>query len=32
VLLAAGRITMCKVDGWQSLGQPLADSAVDLVA
>ncbi len=31
-LLAAGCVTMRKVEGWQSLGQPLADSAVDLVA
>jgi putative transposase len=31
-LLASGQITMRKVDGWQSLGQPLAASAIDLVA
>ena len=29
-LLASGRISMRKVDGWQSLGQPIADSAIDL--
>jgi putative transposase len=31
-LLASGQITMRKVDGWQSLGQPLAASAIDLAA
>ena len=31
-LLAAGQITMRKVDGWQSLGQPIAATAIDLAA
>jgi putative transposase len=31
-LLASGQISMRKVDGWQSLGQPIADSAIDLAA
>jgi len=31
-LLASGQITMRKVDGWQSLGQPTIGSAVDLAA
>jgi putative transposase len=31
-LLASGQIAMRKVDGWQSLAQPLADSAIDLAA
>ncbi len=31
-LLASGQITMRKVDGWQSLGQPIANSTVDLAA
>src|SRR5215213_7504024 len=31
-LLASGQITMRKVDGWQSLGQAPADSAIDLAA
>ncbi len=31
-LLAAGQITMRKVDGWQSLGQPIAASKIDLAA
>jgi transposase-like protein len=31
-LLASGQITMRKVDGWQSLGQPIADTAIDLAA
>ena len=32
-LLASGRITMRKVDGWQTLGEKLADPApVDLAA
>jgi hypothetical protein len=31
-LLASGQITMRKVDGWQTFGQPLAASAVDLAA
>ncbi len=31
-LLASGQITMRKVDGWQSLGQPPSDSAIDLAA
>jgi transposase-like protein len=31
-LLASGQITMRKVDGWQSLGQPIANSTIDLAA
>ena len=31
-LLASGQITMRKVDGWQSLGQPLSVSTIDLAA
>jgi len=31
-LLASGQITMRKVDGWQSLGQPPSNSTIDLVA
>ena len=31
-LLASGQITMRKVDGWQSLGQPTSGSANDLAA
>jgi putative transposase len=31
-LLASGQITMRKVDGWQSLGQPPAKSMIDLAA
>ena len=31
-LLASGQITMRKVDGWQSLGQPLAEPAIDRAA
>jgi transposase-like protein len=31
-LLAAGQITMRKVDGWQTLGEPLTDRAIDLAA
>src|SRR3712207_2968355 len=31
-LLASGQITMRKVDGWQSLGQKPADTAIDLAA
>jgi putative transposase len=31
-LLASGQITMRKVDGWQSLGQPLTANAIDLAA
>ena len=31
-LLASGQITMRKVDGWQSLGQPPSSSAIDLAA
>jgi hypothetical protein len=31
-LLASGQITMRKVDGWQSLAQPPAKSAIDLAA
>ncbi len=31
-LLASGQITMRKVDGWQSLGQPPSTSAIDLAA
>jgi putative transposase len=31
-LLACGQITMRKVDGWQSLGEPPASLPLDLVA
>ena len=31
-LLASGQITMRKVDGWQSLDQPLAEPAIDRAA
>ncbi len=31
-LLASGQITMRKVDGWQSLGQPPSSSMIDLAA
>jgi putative transposase len=31
-LLASGQITMRKIDGWQSLGQPPAKSMIDLAA
>lgn len=31
-LLASGQITMRKVDGWQSLGEPPASMPLDLVA
>jgi putative transposase len=31
-LLASGQISMRKVDGWQSLGQPPAKSTIDLAA
>ena len=31
-LLAAGQVTMRKVDGWQSLGQPPSASTIDLAA
>jgi putative transposase len=31
-LLASGQITMRKVDGWQSLGQPPSTSTIDLAA
>jgi len=31
-LLAAGQITMRKVDGWQTLDQNLADQPIDLAA
>jgi transposase-like protein len=31
-LLASGQITMRKVDGWQTLGQPPAKSMIDLAA
>jgi transposase-like protein len=31
-LLAAGQITMRKVDGWQTLAEPLAERAIDLAA
>jgi transposase-like protein len=31
-LLASGQITMRKVDGWQSLGQPPSGSTIDLAA
>ena len=31
-LLAAGQIALRKVDGWQSLGQPIAERVIDLAA
>ena len=31
-LLASGQVTMRKVDGWQSLGQPPSTSTIDLAA
>jgi transposase-like protein len=31
-LLASGQITMRKVDGWQTIGQPIANSTIDLAA
>jgi hypothetical protein len=31
-LLAAGQITMRKVDGWQTLADKLADKPIDLAA
>ena len=31
-LLAAGQITMRKVDGWQTLNHKLADTPIDLAA
>jgi transposase-like protein len=31
-LLASGQITMRELDGWNSLAQPLANSAIDLAA
>ena len=31
-LLASGQITMRKVDGWQSLGQPPSNNTIDLAA
>jgi putative transposase len=31
-LLAAGQITMRKVDGWQTLKQKLANKPIDLAA
>ncbi len=31
-LLASGQIAMRKVDGWQSLGQPIASGTIDLAA
>ena len=31
-LLASGQITMRKVDGWETLSQPLAEQAIDLAA
>jgi hypothetical protein len=31
-LLASGQITLRKVDGWQTIGQPIADRVVDLAA
>jgi hypothetical protein len=31
-LLAAGQITMRKVDGWQTLTHKLADKLIDLAA
>ena len=31
-LLASGQITMRKVDGWETLSQPLAGQAIDLAA
>jgi len=31
-LLASGQIVMRKVDGWETLDQPLADQPIDLAA
>ena len=31
-LMASGQITMCKVDGWQSLAEKPSDQAIDLAA
>jgi hypothetical protein len=31
-LLASGQITMRKVDGWQTFGQPPAKNSIDLAA
>lgn len=31
-LLASGQIVMRKVDGWETLAQPLADQTIDLAA
>jgi putative transposase len=31
-LLASGQITMRKVDGWQTLGKPPAESTIDRAA
>jgi putative transposase len=31
-LLASGQITMRKLDGWQSLGEPLSSMPLDLAA
>ena len=31
-LLAAGQITMRKVDGWQTLSEKLTDKQIDLAA
>ena len=31
-LLASGQITMRKIDGWETLSQPLAEQAIDLAA
>ena len=31
-LLASGQIVMRKVDGWETLEQPIADQPIDLAA
>jgi hypothetical protein len=31
-LLAAGQITICKVDGWQTLSHTLVDTLIDFAA
>jgi len=31
-LLASGEITMRKVDGWETLNEPMADQPIDLAA
>jgi transposase-like protein len=31
-LLASGQIVMCKVDGWETLAEPLSPTSIDLAA